>query len=318
MVIRRTTVSISLNSLTWRRREELTDDSANRGNFSTKHPLYLHSEATCWASRSPAFIGHDPSETATSSQPKSDLDDCTFTWSRQVRTNSNWRKAIDFLNTRRAEAGSDGTGRAVLAILGCTSAFGSSRYGRCFRYPCCRSSSSESDGWARSLLPSRASQLMNWILEQTDEESFEIRNRERVEQDKGLKEFICESSRLSHSRRWIKLYADETNSTDLRNLQAKFHELERLARDLLDARPHDDRNDSIPPSSPRQDRGEEESDQTENGERLHFATKTNLDASTSPETTNHWHSLIFSRCTWAYIVVLYLSHTYFVFNRFFM
>jgi len=31
------------------------------------------------------------------------------------------------------------------------------------------------------------------ILEETDEEAFEIRNRERVEQDKGLKEFICES-----------------------------------------------------------------------------------------------------------------------------
>ena len=88
------------------------------------------------------------------------------------------------------------------------------------------------------------------------------------------------------SRLWIKLHADEIDSTDLRNLQAKFHELERLARDLLDARPDDNNNDSIPPSSLRQNRGEEESDQTENGEKLHFATKTNLDASASPGTTN--------------------------------
>jgi len=85
--------------------------------------------------------------------------------------------------------------------------------------------------------------------------------------------------------------ANETAWKDLRNLQAKFHELERLARDLLDARPRDDDNDSIPPSSPRftTNKGEEggteeEVRRPENGDNLHFAEETNLDASPSPAT----------------------------------
>jgi hypothetical protein len=70
--------------------------------------------------------------------------------------------------------------------------------------------------------------------EPIDEQSFAIRNRELVEQDKGLKEFICTYPLFLVGPLLGYCANALCGSLVLRNLVEVFHELESLTNELID------------------------------------------------------------------------------------